>query len=85
MLEDGFMGLDYAYIYEEETGYFVLYRRNSIIPLVLKNDNAERFRSLLEIAHKKQDDTLDIRIERIIQTQFYFFTQSCPIPTFREE
>ena len=63
---------DLGYKFIEKSGEFILSTKKYKINFTLAGEFAVIFRENLELINCKQDDTLNIRIERIIGIHLYY-------------
>ena len=78
-----FEGVEYSYSFDCDTGYFFLKKKNNFF-VVLKGDDAFMFREHLELIMIIQDETINQRIERVIEIHYNFSTKPLPEPRFIE-
>jgi len=84
MLVQYFTGREFGYTYDIATGNFHLYTKDHKGPVTLEDDDALMFKNHLELINAKQDNTLAVRTERIIEIHYNFATKPCPMPQFLE-
>jgi hypothetical protein len=72
MFETIYQGEDFGYSHNKETGQYKLTSQKYNIGIYLKDDDAKLFETHLELINRKQDETTNKRIEKIIGVYLYF-------------
>ncbi|WP_461257197.1 hypothetical protein [Treponema sp. R80B11-R83G3] len=84
MFQSVFEGVYFSYYYEIETDQYLLFNKENNTHIVLKGDDAFMFKEHLALINIERDNTLNERIEKVIEIHYNFSTKPCPMPYFVE-